>query len=133
MEFHIGDILSITDGRLISLDHIDGVYKILNYMTGESLMTHQLPRASKACRPILLKQFPKLASDDIKEKIDYLVKLLRYNQKEGTSKKDMKLLLVGYFGSKIIPKYGEFLDVSQIKRGDYERKNPIAEIVEMMS
>lgn len=45
--FHIGDVLSAMTGTLVSPRHIGGVYDVLNWMTGESLMTHQLPRASR--------------------------------------------------------------------------------------
>jgi len=61
-EFHIGDILSVTTGRLVSPRHIDGVYDILNWMTGDSLFTHQLPRASRECEQPLREQFPDLAA-----------------------------------------------------------------------
>jgi len=44
-DFHISDILSITDGRLVSTRHMDGIYEILNFMTGDNLFTHQLPRS----------------------------------------------------------------------------------------
>jgi len=64
-EYHIGDILSITTSRLVSLRRTDGVYDILNYMTDDNLFTHQLPRASEACRPALLEQYPELAGVDI--------------------------------------------------------------------
>lgn len=57
-QFHLGDILSITTGRLVSLRHMDGVYDILDYMTGDSLYTHQLPRAGDECKPYLLEQYP---------------------------------------------------------------------------
>lgn len=60
-DFHIGDILSITTGCLVSPDHIGGVYRILDWMTGEALMTHQLPRVSRECEPILREQHPDLA------------------------------------------------------------------------
>ena len=59
-EFHISDILSITTGRLVSTRHVEGVYEILNYMTGDNLFTHQLPRASRVCAPHLLRQHPQL-------------------------------------------------------------------------
>lgn len=68
MPFDISDVLSITHERLVSTRHMDGVYAILNFMTGESLMTHAIPRACLACRPALLKQFPTLAvesADDV--------------------------------------------------------------------
>jgi hypothetical protein len=75
-EFHIGDILSVTTGRLVSPDHIDGIYKILNWMSGESLMTHQLPRVSRECEGPLLLQHPDLAAvvvpDDLKDEVGVL-------------------------------------------------------------
>lgn len=58
--FHLGDILSITTGRLVSPRHIEGVYDILGWMTGESLMTHQLPRAAGECEGPLRAQHPDL-------------------------------------------------------------------------
>ena len=60
-EFHLGDILSISTGRLISPRGMGGVYDILNYMTGDDLFTHQLPRAAGECKPYLLDQMPWLA------------------------------------------------------------------------
>lgn len=60
--FHIGDILSVTTGKLVSPRHVDGIYDILNFMTGDNLFTHQLPRAMDECAPSLLEQFPDLAA-----------------------------------------------------------------------
>lgn len=60
--FHISDVLSITTGRLVSTRHMQGVYEILNYMTGENLYTHQLPRASRECAPAILAAHPDLAT-----------------------------------------------------------------------
>lgn len=65
--FHLGDILSITTGRLVSPHHIDGVYDILNWMTGDNLFTHQLPRASDECAPSLRAQHPDLADMEVPE------------------------------------------------------------------
>lgn len=62
--FLLGDILSITGDKLVSPRKMTGVYDILNYMTGDNLYTHQLPRACRECRPFLLKQHPQLASVD---------------------------------------------------------------------
>ena len=64
MKFHISDVLSITTGRLVSIRHIEGVYDILGYMTGDSLMTHQLPRAGRECAPVLLSWYPQLSTED---------------------------------------------------------------------
>lgn len=60
--FQLGDILSITTGKLVSKRHMDGVYDILNFMTGDNLFTHQLGRASNECRSALLEQHPQLAA-----------------------------------------------------------------------
>lgn len=59
-DFELADILSITTGRLLSHRHMEGVYEILNHLTGDNLMTHQLPRAAETCRPALLAQHPQL-------------------------------------------------------------------------
>jgi hypothetical protein len=56
--FHIGDLLCISHGYLVSRDHIGGVYNILNHMTEDELFTHQLPLACDAMKPDLLRQHP---------------------------------------------------------------------------
>lgn len=56
-DFHIGDILSITTGRLVSLNHIGGVYDILNFMTNDDLSIVQLLRAADECRPYLSEMY----------------------------------------------------------------------------
>lgn len=60
--FSLGTILSVTTGKLLC--PIDGVYRILNFMTGDSIYTHQIPRVSRECAPHLLRQFPGLAEVD---------------------------------------------------------------------
>lgn len=66
----LADILSITTGRLLSRQHMGGVYSILNDLTGDDLMTHQLPRAAEACVPAILAQHPQLAGVEPPEDID---------------------------------------------------------------
>jgi hypothetical protein len=114
MQFHLGDILSITTGRLVSNDGIDGVYKILNFMTGDNLFTHQLPRAATACKPFLLKQFPLL--EDVETK--YL---------KGIEPKAVPIWL-----EKQVALYGDFFEASPLPPGGYQGKDPIQEAVEMM-
>jgi hypothetical protein len=63
MKFDLGTVLTITTGVLLT--KIDNVYKILDYMTGDSLFTHQLPRVGRECEPILLSQFPQLKGIDV--------------------------------------------------------------------
>ena len=61
--FHISDVLSVTTGRLVSSRHMDGIYEILNFLTGDNLFTHQLPRAMNACKPWLRSTVPTLMED----------------------------------------------------------------------
>jgi len=66
-QFHIGDIISIIHDRLFSLDHVGGLYNILGWMTDDELFTHQLPRASRECEPLLRQWFPDLAALELPE------------------------------------------------------------------
>lgn len=66
-EFHIGDILTVTTGALLSPRHVEGVYDILNYMTGDNLYIHALPRAIEECGPELLRQYPDLERVEVPE------------------------------------------------------------------
>lgn len=43
--FHVGDVLSAMTGTLVSPTMMTGVDQIMDYLTGESLFTHQLVRA----------------------------------------------------------------------------------------
>jgi len=63
-QFHISDVLTVTTGKLVSSRHIDGVYELLNFLTGDNLFTHQLPRAARECEPWMRTQFPQLFPED---------------------------------------------------------------------
>lgn len=61
--FPLADVLTVTTGRLLSHRHVAGLYEILNFLTGDDLMTHQLGRATEACRPSIVAQHSWLADD----------------------------------------------------------------------
>lgn len=84
--FHISDVLSITTRRLVSSRHMDGVYDILNFLTGDNLYTHQLPRAVRECEPWLRSQFPQLFPDapvlaELNRNLDNVIAAAGGNQK----------------------------------------------------
>lgn len=58
--FPLGDVLTITTGRLVAAGGMDAVYEILNFLTGDSLHTTQLPRAKRWAAPLILDANPKL-------------------------------------------------------------------------
>src|SRR5580698_271163 len=59
--FHLGDILSVTTRRFISPDGWSPIYKVLNFMTGYNLFSHQLLSAANECAPEIVKQHPQLS------------------------------------------------------------------------
>ncbi len=73
--FPIAVILNFADGRLLTT--MDDVYVFANFMTGDNLMTHQLPRAFRAVSPALKKQLPFLDSPSFKNEQECLTGLLQ--------------------------------------------------------
>jgi hypothetical protein len=59
-KFHLGDVLSITTGILLSPDKMFGVSKIMNFMVNEDLDTLALPIFAEQCSEEILKQHPQL-------------------------------------------------------------------------
>lgn len=51
-------VLSTITGRLLC--DIGGIYEVLNWMTGESVFTHQIPRISREAEPVILAAHPHL-------------------------------------------------------------------------
>lgn len=107
--FHIGDILSITTGKLLSPDHMGGIYDILNFMTGESCYTHQLGAASDECKPELLRQHPQLAEIDAS-------KVTAENWRQWLDE--------------VQEKYGEHLPVKPLAEREPKYDTPIADLIE---
>lgn len=109
MNFHISDVLTIITGRLVSRDGMDGVYHFLNFMTGDDLYTHQLPRAALVCEVALKAQFPHLADAELRWK--------DANTPEACA------AWVAQFEP-------EYLDVQPLEA--WERRDPVVEAVEMV-
>lgn len=108
-EFHIGDILSVTSERLVSPRHVAGLYALLGWMTGESLMTHQLPRCADECAPTLRVQFPDLAAIDVPEGLN------------------SEAAVLGWLQS-IEPTHGTTRTVARLNPADHTVIDPIAEV-----
>ncbi len=111
-EFHIGDVLSAMTGKLVSPDHIGGVYSILGWMVDEELFTHQLPRVSRECEPFLRDWFRDLANIVIPDTIHDEASLWEWLTPT------MEL-------------YGEFRDVPRIPTEDHASIGPLTELMMM--
>lgn len=60
--FTLGQVLSVSTGKLLC--GMAGLYEIMNFLTGENLLTHQLVRAFAPCKKYALEQFPNLEEVD---------------------------------------------------------------------
>lgn len=112
-EFDLGDVLTITTGIMLSPRRIDGVYDILNYMTGDNLFTHQLPRAAEECHAPLLAQHPQLA-DVVVPEFDSAT-----NEDAATA--------VFLWLAKLEKTLGSRLAVEPLADGEHTRIDPLAE------
>jgi hypothetical protein len=106
--FHLGDLLSITTGVLVSPSRMDGVYEILQFLVGEPLWTHQLPRARDECATALIRQFPLLADITVPQ-LDGAAKYAEWLDEQ-------------------CEKYGTYFEVSPMDPADHTSINPLAEI-----
>lgn len=111
--FHLGDILSITTGRLVSPDHMDGIYRIIDYMTGVPHFTRQLPRGAEACKPHLFEQHSWLSG---------VIPPVQFRDKTH----------VDTWLSEMVGRYGERHEVAPIPAGAYVGREPISELAEMV-
>ncbi len=103
------DVLSVVTGRLMG--DIGGVYEVLNWMTGESLFTHQLPRVSREAAPVILAAIPALQSA-----VDEAEKVTTANYRE--------------WRDTWLTRYGATLAVPKLNTDQHERIDPMSELAE---
>jgi len=89
-EFPLDEVLTVTTGKLVARRHMDAVYDVLNHLTGDNLLTHQLPRALNACLPAVLAQHTDLAAiraDEVPSDADAIWQWLeRMESEHGSSR-----------------------------------------------
>lgn len=107
LEFPIGAVISITDGHLVA--PIGDVHALLDHMTGEPLMTHQLPRASRESEGSLREQHPELAAVSVPPDTDSWEK-------------------VDAFLAPLRARFGATVPVHPLPPGDHTRIDPITEL-----
>jgi len=110
-EFFTLTVLSISHDKLLT--DIGNVYTILNWMLDENLYTHQLPRASRFCRPFLRAQLSQLEEWDI-----YDPQVNPENVRE--------------FQDKARKMFGAKLMVEKPPQSVWTEKNPLDELAEMV-
>ena len=108
-DFHISDILSMTTGKLVSSRHMTGVYELAEWMAGEPIWTHQLPRMFREAKPVLLAAHPQLVDADC----------------EGVTPENIADRIAGW-----VEQFGETLPVPRMNADQHERIDPLSELVE---
>lgn len=111
-DFALADILTVTTGLLLSHDGMGGLYEIANHLTGDNLMTHQLPRAADVCGPALLRQHPQLTGVTPPSNLDTPHLLAWIADAEH--------------------RYGTTLPVDQLPAGEWERRDAVEELCDMV-
>ncbi len=111
--FHVGDLLSVTTGYLVSPRHFDGIYDVVDFVTGLPHMTSQLPGAVERIKPWLLEQHPWLDQVEMPE-----------NAFE--SEADFQAWM-----RPVVERFGEQHQVEAMPEGAYQRRDLIAELHEM--
>jgi hypothetical protein len=125
-DFHLGDILTVTTGMLVSPRHVYGVYDLLNFMTGDDIYTHQIPRVMKECGPWLIRQHPRLGGPDMDAEMRRLDALLG----DDPGKEEAEAIVGAWLG-RLVTRFGETLPVEPIPADDHDRIDPIAEAERM--
>jgi hypothetical protein len=108
-DFHLGDILSVTTGRLVSPRHVDGVYDLLGFMVGEPLWTHQIPRVAEECAGPLLAKHPQLVDVQVPAQFDGKEHVLAWLEEQ-------------------VAKYGEMFPVTPLPAKDHTSIDPLTEL-----
>lgn len=102
-------VLSTVTGRLIC--DIGGIYEVLNWMTGESVYTHQLPRIGREAELVILAAHPHL-----REAVDEANQVTPENWQEW---RDLW-----------IERYGAEIAVPKMTAAEHERIDPMSELAE---
>ena len=108
-EFATRDVLSTITGRLMG--DIGGVYEVLNWMTGESVFTHQLPRIGREAVPVVVAAHPSL-----QQAIDEAEQVTPENYKEWLQTWE--------------DRYGPTIAVPKFNGDTHENIDPISELAE---
>jgi hypothetical protein len=108
-EFATRDVLSTVTGRLMG--DIGGVYEVLNWMTGESVFTHQIPRISREACPVVVAAHPAL-----QQAIDEAEQVTQENYKEWRQAWE--------------DRYGPTIAVLKFTADSHESIDPMSELAE---
>lgn len=110
-DFPTEAVLTTITGRVLYEAGISAVYEVLQWMTGESVMTHQIPRISREARLAILALHPELKPT-----------IAEAEQVDGSNWRIWR--------DTWIKRYGATISVPKMTADQHERIDPLSELVE---
>lgn len=110
-DFPTLDALSAITGVLVSNKGIGCIYEVLNFMTGENLYTHQLPRVGREAQAFMCKRLAGLAETCEESKL-----VTRENYPE--------------WQARWLARHGETITVTRMNVDDHESIDSLSELAE---
>lgn len=107
--FTTDKVMSVVTDVLVC--DVGGVYEVLNWMSGESLFTHQLPRVGREAVPVILAAHPRLQS--------------AIDEAEQVNADNWQLWL-----NRWIDRFGPEIAIPKMSIGQHERIDPVSEAAE---
>ena len=108
-DFPIADVIGTITGKL--LGKIDGIYQLSEFMAGEPIWTHQLPRVCREISPVVLRQHPQLAPV--------------IEESEAVTPDNWEAMLAAW-----VQRFGAMITLSPMSADDHERIDPVSELAE---
>ncbi|RKD69019.1 hypothetical protein [Rhizobium sp. WW_1] len=112
--FPIDAVMSTITGVLVSENGIGCIYEMLNWMTGDSVFTHQIPRISREAVPVMLAIYPEMQAA-----IDEAKQVNGDNWREWLTTWRQR--------------YGDEIAVPVMNIAEHERIDPLSELAEKVS
>ena len=106
--FHLGDLISVSTGRLVAPGGFADVHRLVEHLAGGPVWTHQLPDATDALAPGLIGQHPWLVGITPPEKFADEAHIWRWLDEQ-------------------IAAYGEHHEVTPVEGG--WARNPITDLL----
>lgn len=112
-EFHLGDILSVITGRMVS-PCADGLYKLLEFISGPDFEKLNFYCLTRKCRHWLFEQHPQLKTFKMKNEIS----LLEWSLLNVKNKYKRESIILEWIG-KQVQDYGLYLEVTPIPQSKH--------------
>lgn len=117
--FHLGDLISITDGHLMGPNLMDGVYAVIDFVTGWEHMTHQLLADCAPVKAWLLEQYP------------FLLEVVAPHFDDEADAAHMRAVCEPWL-AEMVAKHGEYFVVSAMPEGQIPWREAIEELRQMV-